>query len=138
MELRHGVPHLPGASSASPDVIRAMTLPMYFDYLGIRLNGPKAEGKTIALNWHFTDIDERYAVSLQNSVLTYTAGKHLAHPDAMLTLTRATLDEINLQKLTFEQAVAASAVKVEGNIQKLGELLSLLDTFDLMFNIVIP
>ena len=29
----------------SPDVVRAMSLDLFFDYLGVRLNGDKAEGR---------------------------------------------------------------------------------------------
>ena len=44
-ELRNGVPKLPPLSTAAPDVIRALTLDMFFDYLGVRLNGDKAAGQ---------------------------------------------------------------------------------------------
>jgi alkyl sulfatase BDS1-like metallo-beta-lactamase superfamily hydrolase len=53
-ELRNGV--LPRPSSfVNPDVMAAMTIPMFFDFMGVRLNGPKADGKAIVLNWDFTD-----------------------------------------------------------------------------------
>ncbi|MGL5500868.1 MAG: alkyl/aryl-sulfatase, partial [Plesiomonas shigelloides] len=41
-ELRNGVPSAGGVQTASPDTIRAMTPEMLFDYLSVRLNGPKA------------------------------------------------------------------------------------------------
>ena len=46
-ELREGVKQLPAPNTASPDTVRAMSLDLFFDYLGVRLNGPKAAGKTI-------------------------------------------------------------------------------------------
>jgi linear primary-alkylsulfatase len=46
-ELRDGVKQLPAPNTASPDTVRAMSLDLFFDYLGVRLNGPKAAGKTI-------------------------------------------------------------------------------------------
>jgi alkyl sulfatase BDS1-like metallo-beta-lactamase superfamily hydrolase len=42
--------------------------------LGVRLNGPKAEGKRIVLNWNFTDTSESFVLNLENSALTYVAG----------------------------------------------------------------
>lgn len=40
-ELRNGVPDAGGTETASPDTINAMPPEMMFDYLGVRLNGPK-------------------------------------------------------------------------------------------------
>jgi alkyl sulfatase BDS1-like metallo-beta-lactamase superfamily hydrolase len=36
-ELRRGVQKLPTPDTASPDMVRAQTLDMFFDYLGVRL-----------------------------------------------------------------------------------------------------
>ena len=47
-ELRNGVPKSGGIQTASPDIIRAMPPAMLFDYLSVRMNGPKAAGKRIA------------------------------------------------------------------------------------------
>ena len=41
-ELRDGVAQLPTPNTASPDTVRAMTLDLFFDYLGVRLNSEKA------------------------------------------------------------------------------------------------
>ena len=38
-ELRHGVAKLPTPNTASPDTVRAMSTDLFFDYLGMRLNG---------------------------------------------------------------------------------------------------
>lgn len=46
------MPSIPGGT-ASPDVATATTIPMFFDYLGVRLNGPKADDKVIVLHWNF-------------------------------------------------------------------------------------
>ena len=40
-ELRNGLPKTNG---------RPFSLDMFFDHLGVRLNGPKAEGVTLAIN----------------------------------------------------------------------------------------
>ncbi|MFI5181418.1 MAG: alkyl/aryl-sulfatase [Thermoanaerobaculia bacterium] len=135
-ELRHEVPATP--TTASPDVVTAMTIPMFFDYLGVQLNGPKADGKVIVLNWNFTDVKEKYILNLDNSALTYMPNQQATHADTTFTLTRATLDAITLGKTTFDKEVASGTIRVQGNGKKLGELLSLLDTFTGGFNIVTP
>jgi alkyl sulfatase BDS1-like metallo-beta-lactamase superfamily hydrolase len=135
-ELRDGVPPTP--TSASPDVLTALTIPMFFDYMGVRLNGPKADGKVIVINWDFTDVGEKYVLNLENSALTYMPNKQAPNADATFTLTRAALDAITLGTTTFEKEIIAGNIKIQGNGKKLGELMSLLDDFKGGFNIVTP
>ena len=137
-ELRNGVPKLPSRGPGSPDVIRSMTLDMVFDYLGVRLDGDKAQGRTIVLNWQFTDTRQSYVLNLENSALTHVAGTQAANADATLTLARATLDDITLQKTTFQAALQSGQITVTGQRERLGELLGMLDTFTLGFPIVEP
>jgi len=126
-------------TTASPDTIRAMPLGLLFDYLGVRLNGPKAEGKTITLNWNFTDTREQYVLALENGALNHTAHKQVKDAEATFTLTRAAFDEFILGgKPELEAMMASGDLKVEGQKEKLGELLSLMDNFDPWFNIVTP
>jgi alkyl sulfatase BDS1-like metallo-beta-lactamase superfamily hydrolase len=138
LELRNGIAKRPTAGTGSPDVIRALTLDMFFDYLGVRLNGDKAQGKTMVLNWNFTDTGQRYAVNLENSALTYVADAQAADADATLTLTRAGLDEISLQKTTFAAAMRSGQISVTGKREKVGELLGMLEAFTHEFPVVEP
>ena len=85
-ELRNGVPSAGGINTASPDTIRAMPPEMLFEYLAVRLNGPNAAGKKIALNVTFTDLKKQYGLVVENAVLNY--GKPLDAPDASLTLSK--------------------------------------------------
>lgn len=137
-ELRNGVPKLPSRGPGSPDIVRAMTLDTYFDYLGVRLGGEKAQGKNIVLNWKFTDTRQSYVINLENSSLTHVADAQAANADATLTLTRATLDDITLEKTTFRAALQSGQITVAGQREKLDELLSMLETFTLGFPIVEP
>ncbi len=136
-ELRNGVPQIPGGTQ-SADLATAMTTPMLFAYMGVRLNGPKADGKRIVLNWNFTDVHEQYVLNLENSALTYTPNQQAPDADVTLTLTRATFDAINLGKTAFDKEIAAGHIKIRGDGSKLGELMSLLDSFETNFNIVTP
>ena len=137
-ELRNGVTKTLGGATASPDVLTAMSIPLNFDYLGVRLNGTKADGKTIVLNWDFTDVREQYALTLRNSALTYRANWQDPQADATITLTRAVWDALILGQTTLDQALASGAIKVTGNGQKFTELLGMLDTFKPDFPIVTP
>lgn len=135
-ELRNGVPKVGSIKTASPDVLTAMTPEMLFDYLSVRLDGPKAAGKKIGLNIEFTDLHTQYGLAVENAVLNH--GKPLTKPDATLTLSKATLDALQLKKLTLQEAVANGDLKIDGNRQKLDEFLGLLNTFPFWFNIVTP
>lgn len=135
-ELRNGVPQAGGTTTASPDTIRAMPPEMLFDYLAVRLNGPKAAGKKIGLNFTFTDLNKQYGLAVENAVLNY--GKPLAQADANIAMSKATLDAIQLKETTVENAIAKGDMKIEGRREALGDFLALLDTFPFWFNIVTP
>jgi alkyl sulfatase BDS1-like metallo-beta-lactamase superfamily hydrolase len=137
-ELRGGVQELPTPDTASPDMVRAQTLDMFFDYLGVRLNGERAGDAHITLNFDFGDPEGTYTVELVNGVLNHTAGMQADDADATITLARDTLNGIVLQETTLEDAVAAGDVIIEGDQAKLGELVSYLDSFEFWFNIVTP
>lgn len=136
-ELRNGKPAAGGATTASPDMIRAMTPEMLFDYLAVRLNGERAAGKKLVLNYHFTDLGKHYALTVENGVLTYE-DKADAKADVGLTMRKTTLEDIQLGKATLEQKVASGELKFEGNPEAFGEFMGLLDTFDFWFDIVTP
>lgn len=137
-ELRNGRPSPPAVQVGSPDTIKALTGDMIFDYMGVRLNGERAEGKTMVLNWRFSDVGQNYVLNLENSALTYTPNEAAAQADATLTLPRTILDSVLLRRTTFEQAISAGQLDVQGDAAKLTELLGLLDDFELMFGIVTP
>jgi len=138
LELRQGVPATTARAPVSPDVVRAMSLDLFFDYLGVRIDGEKAEGRRIVVNWVFTDLDRRYVATLDNCALTYLADRSSDAADATVTLERATLNTVVLRELTFGDAVACGLVRVEGDAAKVAELFGLLDDFRLMFEVLEP
>lgn len=137
-ELREGVQKLPTPDTASPDTVKAMDLDLFFDYLAMRLKGPEVADKHIALNLDFTDLKKKYLLEMGNGVLNHTEGLQSKEADATLTLTRDTLNKLMLKQTTLKDAVAAGELKVDGNQEKLGELMSYMDNFDFWFNIVTP
>jgi len=136
-ELRNSQAAMP-AARAGADIVRGLTLDLFFDFLGVRLNGDKAEGKTIVINWTFPDTGQRYAVTLQNCALTYLAGRHADAADASVSLDRATLNRIILRELALPEAMAAGVLRIEGNAMKVAELFGLLDDFTTGFEVIEP
>ena len=138
-ELRNGIMTPPGTGgSASPDTLQAMSIPLFFDFWGVRLNADKADGVQMIINWVFTDTAEEYALNLSNSALTYRADYLAPDADLTVTLARTTLDAITLGESTFEDEMEAGAIELDGDGQKLIDLLAMFDTFKPDFPIVTP
>ena len=137
-ELRQGMPKAPPRAGMPREMLAALGTEQLWDVLGVRLNGPKAEGKRIVLNWHFTDTNETFILNLENCALTYVAGAQAVDADAAFTLARSVLDEVIAKLTTFPDAVGAGKIKVSGNPLRLGELMMLMDEFPRMFEIVEP
>jgi len=138
LELRQGQPNVAIRAPVSPDVVRAMSLDLFFDYLGVRLNGEKAEGRRIVINWVFGDVGRRYALNLEHCALTWLRDRQADRADATVTLDRAVLDRLVLREVPFADAVRQGLVRIEGDAAKVAELLGLFDDFALMFEVVEP
>ena len=137
-DLREGVKPMQVAVFASPDTVAAMPLELFFDYLSIRLDGPKAEGKTIKLNLALPDTNDKYLLVVQYGVLQYHKDQQADDADASLTMDRSTLNEIIGGKLKVDQGVVDGKIKIDGTPEKFEEFVSLLDTFDPWYQVVMP
>jgi len=135
-ELRNGTPAMRVRAPVSADVVSALSLPLFFDYLGVRLNGPKAAGKRSVINWIFPELGESYVLNLANCVLSYLPGKLAAAADTTIRLDRQVLTQIVMRQMTLTEAVEQGSVAIEGDASKLHELFDLLDEFQLMFPVI--
>ena len=137
-ELRDGVVELPAPNTASPDSVRAMSLDLVFNYLGVRLNGLKAGGTSLTLNLEFTDTGERATLELANGALNHLLGHTAEGADATVTLTRGALDRVIVGEKTLADEVGSGEIAVEPDTAPLEQLVSLLDTFEFWFPIIEP
>lgn len=137
-ELRDGVQKSAAPRTNSPDMVRALSLDMFFDYMGVRLNFEKAAGKRIVLNLDFPDVKKQFVLTLENCALTHTPDAQAPDADAKVTIPRTVLNAIVFGKTTLDKELAAKTVVIEGNQSSLKDLLSLLDKFEFWFNIVTP
>ncbi|QEZ48267.1 alkyl/aryl-sulfatase [Cupriavidus oxalaticus] len=136
-ELRDGAPKST-RRTGSPDVLRAMTDTMFLDYLAISLNGDRAAGKTVAINWVQPDTGKRYALTVENGVFRYKAGARHAAPQATLTMPRAVLTGVLSGQTTLQAETQAGRAKVDGDPQALAAWMALMDKFEPSFAIVTP
>ena len=112
---------------------------MLFDYFAVRLNPEKVEGKKYAINVNLTDIHETHGLRVENSVLNHgPKAVAKANANATMTLTKATLDEIQLGGTTLDKAIADGSIKIEGSEATVKDFLASLDTYKFWFNVVTP
>jgi alkyl sulfatase BDS1-like metallo-beta-lactamase superfamily hydrolase len=137
-ELRHGAAKVGRGPPLNPETVGSIPTAMLFDLLGVQLNGPRADGKHIVINWNFTDSQSSFVLTLEHSALTYLANKHVADADTSLVLTRDTLNEIVLRRATIADAIQSGQIKVVGDAGRAAELFSLFETFNPNFEIVEP
>jgi len=137
-ELRHGVMTAGTTRTLSPDMVNALSLDDFFDYLAVRLNGPKAAGRNIVINFRFRDSGDDYLVSVNNGVLHHEHRGRTSDADATVTLTRGGLVAMAMLGQATRALTAAGLVDIEGDAAALEQLIALLDNFEFWFNIVTP
>jgi len=119
-ELRRATPPAPRPSpGVGPDMLHAMPFSLVFDYLGTRINGPRAGSAHIAINWRFTDTRQSVASNLGHGALTAILDRTEPGANVAVTLTRPTLEAIILGQRTLADALQSGAVTVSGDFTQL-------------------
>jgi len=136
-ELRGGVVVLPTPNTASPDTVRAMSLDLFLDYLGVRLNGPEAAKQDLTIGLELTDQGGAWTLLVRNGTLSHRAGVTDAS-EVTVSINRDSLNKVILGEATLSDLRAAGAVEVQGDDKVLEQFVGLLDTFEFWFNIVTP
>ena len=136
-ELRDGVGGTPTAA-APPDVVAHLSVPQLLDAMAIRLDGPRAAGAELRIDWVIADPDEAHALTVRNGVLRHRPGRHDPPADAALLVDRAALDQLLLKTADVAALAESGRLRVEGAGERIGELLGLLDEPDPAFPIVTP
>ncbi|MFL1404836.1 alkyl/aryl-sulfatase [Marinobacter sp. M1N3S26] len=136
-ELRDGVKVMPMPSTASPDIVASMPLEMFFDYLAIQIDGNKAAGKQMMMNFELTDTEEDYGVALENGVLNYYE-EPFDDADVSISMTRANLNDVLAGQASIKDKVDSGDATLEGDAGTFDEFRSLLVKFDPWWPIVTP
>ncbi len=136
-ELREGIGATP-TSPAPPDVVANLSVEQLLDAMAIRLDGPRAARTSLRIDWVVADPDEAHALTVRNGVLHRRPGRHDPAADAVLRVDREALDQLLLKTADIAELAQGGRLQVEGDGEKLGELLGLLDEPDPGFPIVTP
>ena len=122
----------------SPRVAAMMPLPMVFDFLAIRIDSAKADGKTLLIDWVMTDEDSTWRLSLSNAALSHAKGSHGALAQATVSMNRKLLRAIMAKGGRALDDVGTDKLPVRGDVEKVKALFECIDQFNPIFNIVEP
>ncbi len=137
-ELRSGMPVVEDKlNTLSPDLARAMTTGLFFEFVGIMLDSRKAEGMEFTINLITPDNGEKYIIELSNATLTNIEGFQAKDADLTLTITRLGLALVMTGKKSLQDQIADGEAKAEGDIGVLKQLASTLVHFTPEFEIIL-
>lgn len=134
-ELTQGLNYPIAPTTASPDIIKNLSLDDFFSYMSIMLNGPRAFDQHITINWNFSDTQQHYITTVDDGILDDRSGV-AKNPDVTITISRAGFNDLLLKQATIAQLLQAGTLKVEGNKAQLQTFLSLFDKFTFFFPLV--
>lgn len=137
-ELRHGSPKEGINLAAAREMLKHAPLDRFFDSMSLRLNGPKADGQKLILNFTFTDLNVNYIISIENAVMHYRKSDPDPNADATLKVTHDLYLDIALEIASLKDILFSDDIEFKGSKLKLLKFFSLLDKPDTRFNIVIP
>ncbi len=137
-ELRHGTPDMGIDIAIMKGVLMETPVSNFFDSMAVRLNGPDAEGKKLDIKISFTDLNESYLLSLNNSVLRHKKVNANTPADATLNLTQPLFVDIIIGKAGLKDTLFGDELSVEGSTLDLISFFGLLDKPTGTFAIVTP
>jgi alkyl sulfatase BDS1-like metallo-beta-lactamase superfamily hydrolase len=136
-ELREGIGGTP-TSPAPPDIVANLSVAQLLDAMAIRLDGPGAWESDLRIDWTIAKPDEEHALTVRNGVLRHRLGHHDPPAEAALCVDREALDQLLLKTADIAELMESGRLRIEGDGEKIGELLGLLDEPDPSFPIVTP
>jgi alkyl sulfatase BDS1-like metallo-beta-lactamase superfamily hydrolase len=139
-ELRLGAPKpTAGAQGGvAPRVVAMMPMPMFLDYLAIRVNGPKAAGLSLRLDWVMDGEGPGHRLTLSHGALSHGPGSHGGRAQATVRADRRALGAILSAGMAFSQALDEGLLRVDGEREAVAALFATLDAFSPMFPILEP
>lgn len=137
MELENGIRNLPTPNTGSPDVVKAIPLELYFDLLAVRVNGPKAAKKDLALNFEISDTGQSAYLFMSGGALHHRMGV-TDNGAPTLRVTRAGLDALNMKQKTIAELRKDGTLELNGNPLKIKAFFDLIEEPEYWFEIVRP
>lgn len=140
-ELRDGVMALPTPNTAGPDMVRGMSLDLFFNYMAMKFIGtdPEAAKMNYIFNIILPDIKGKVTLIVENGTVTPRIGSNAKdNVTTGISINRADLDRISLGETSYQDLIKSGAIKFEGDKEAFNKFLSKIDNFKFWFNIVEP
>ncbi|MFM1789923.1 MAG: hypothetical protein RLZZ526_250, partial [Actinomycetota bacterium] len=116
----------------------AMTVEQIFDTISVRLKAEEVGGVSLATNWTFPDVDEKWTLGISNRTLYHSPGLHDASAAVSITVNRSTLVDVITQETTFMKEIESGSITLDGDASALLTIFGNLDVFVQGFAIVEP
>jgi len=137
-ELRHGVTERGVDLSKALGLLRHIPTARFFDSMAARLDGPKAAGEEVTINFVFTDVGETHVVRVKNAVLHHNAEPAANDAAATVRLTKEFLLRLAIGQAGLREMIFSDDLEVDGSRLALLGFFRLLDTPNAQFPIVTP
>lgn len=130
----------PRGVAISPDIVAILPFGSFLEYLGIRVNGPKAQSISAKFDWRLVDTDgvDAQRVTLSNGALNHVPGSHGDDADAVIEMSRSQLSKLSAGRSALLEALERKELAIRGNDALFRRFVEALDEFDPMFNVVEP
>jgi len=130
----------PKGVSISPDIVSILPFSSFLEYLGIRVNGPRAQGLAARFDWQLSDASgvDTHRITLSNGALNHLPGSHGSAAQAVIRTSREQLGKLSAGRDALLAALDANELEVTGDASVFRRFVECLDEFDPMFNIVEP
>ena len=118
-----------------------MSVDQIIDAMGVRLNSEEVGGLSILVNLTVTDLDDddqTWLLRLSNRVLGWVKGRHDAHADGSLTLTKPVLMALSALETTVPDAVGSGTATVDGDLDAVSHLFAHVEPVMSSFGIIEP
>ena len=137
-ELRNGSPSEKLSLQEAKNLIAETPLPLFFTSMAAMLNGPRADGKHLLINFNFTDLKENHVLEVENAVLHHRIAPPVANADATLNLTKPLFLQLVTGSAGLKDTLFSDGLDIEGSRLSLLEFFKLLDKPRGNFNIIEP
>lgn len=136
LELRQGTPEKGMPLEALIDMLTQTPIERFLEAMAASLNAPKAEGKKLKINLVFSDTQQSFVLSLDNSVLHHVKARPDQNANATLTLTKPFFIKMVLGQAGAKDLLLSDQTKIEGSTIDLALFFSMLDKAPGNFSIV--
>ena len=137
-ELRNGPPSAGMNLADVAHLLDETPLPLFFASMAASLNGPRADGKHLVINFNFTDLQENYVLEVENAVLHQRLAPPVANADATVNLTKPLFMQLVTGTAGLKETLFSDDLSIEGSRLSLLEFFTLLDKPQSNFNIIEP